>query len=156
MQQNWLTTSDRPEERRRVSVEECQEALSARFDFPRADDETEDRAEQLTSSQVHVFGEKRHGIVAERYRVAGHIGSDHGEGKDEADEEFRGSVVPHEDDCDGVPLDFPVDHLRRGGHYDTEEVDECHAHRKRDGLSNGGCPRITSVARQVGDVDGEC
>ena len=130
--------------------------MGARFDFPRADGEAEDRAEELAPSQVHVRGEERHGVVCKGDRVAGHVGPDHGEGEEETDEEFRGSIVPHEDDREGVPLDLAVYHLRRGGHDDAEEVDERHANGKRDRLRDCGGPWIAGVARQVGYVDGEC
>lgn len=94
-----------------ISTYKGEKPCGARFYLPRTNSESNDCAEILSSSDVHVSGEKCRHVVCERHGVPGQVVADGCECEEKASEKFRCSIIPYLDQLQGVPIDSAVDHL---------------------------------------------
>ena len=93
----------------RVCAHESQERGGFRLDLPGVDGEADERADELSTADVDVFGEQSGKIIREGDGVAGDVGHDVEEHEQEASEELACAVFEVVDGDERVPLDFAVD-----------------------------------------------
>ena len=109
-------------------MEERKETRSLGLDLPRTDGESENGADELTPSDVDIFGKHTGQIVRKWNAVSSHVGSDVSKSEEKASEELGGTIIPERDNVERVPKDLSVDDLRGSGHNRPEKLRQGHGY----------------------------